>query len=955
MIQRYTVLILACGMLQVSNLHPAVTIAGNTTNASTSFCFPIDTHTYDRRNQIFFVGAQSSAGGTGAVNDFAISMLAPQALQFLPLAPQTVHLNLSAEPAANPLYDAGILFLGLVYGDPTRFIGHPAVVKAGEPSNLYFYYDFSGTTISLNQYVGVKDATGAPTTGIVGMSLYSQSYLMLGVNPSTSSVFGDPGSGIAVFMLGNVAVGERLQTQNWRVFGELNVVAGTIGGNGMAAPFDRTQPVLKIGDPLASLGQVIDIHYDQYLGRFYIAVQLQTGSNPGDGGKAIVVGMMNDKILTLYNIAPDSAFDTNQNKIIGTVGANQQVSIHKVRSMRTSTNLPYLIVVGGNGNAASTQNIVYALPLVNNTGNPQINGTLANKNVAPQLRISSKVPYQVGSRAVQTPAMQPGDMTLSTDAAAAVGGGALQAGAITDIWVRSDTVFVAVGAANANQLPGIFYSQALFDVGGTIKDWTFWQPVAGTTDQIFGLIMDPTQGNFMYMTGASDTTINTVARTQWSMGDAALRAPLAMAIATALPTQNGGVEKLIDLQPSTPGLNGISLLIATGGQTVVLAQTGTVVSGVLNPTAGALAWPSVSFDNGTINQTLPLGIDNPTIVSITGGVLADVSRLVTAVVATNGVSGTQGWLFVGGTHGVAVLSDASGNGWDTTMGLGSNFVGLNAGMSFKQVGNYALVRKLVTDGNFLYVLTDTQLDRIDLRAGNPGLGNVTAVTVAATPALLAVGGTFVDCLISGPLALLGTTSGLWRVGNGADIRTASQPSDLSWTYAPPIEGSYMVNQIIPITKTGIPADATNPLYHGANVYVLNTYRGQERAQINRFTIAPVTSGISDQTVQAIGDMYVRDVPSFLLNYGSLRTLFMTDGALWMAGRGRIRTDIPLVSVPLALLEPQSGYDGKSVGIPQSQSALPLNINDFNSVSTILRECASGSWFISGDFGLRINE
>src|SRR5262249_13689079 len=151
----------------------------------------------------------------------------------------------------------------------------------------------------------------------------------------------------------------------------LNVIDGTSDGNGQAAPFDRDQEVLKIGNALTSLGQIIDIHYDQYLNRFYIAVQLQTGGSPTDGGKAIVVGTMNNNRLTLNNIAPDSAFDANQNKIIGTMGANEQVSIHKVRSMRASTNVPYLVVVGGNGSPAVTKRTVYALPLVTASGDPK--------------------------------------------------------------------------------------------------------------------------------------------------------------------------------------------------------------------------------------------------------------------------------------------------------------------------------------------------------------------------------------------------------------------------------------------------------------------------------------------------------------------------------------------------------------------------------------------------------
>ncbi len=939
-----------------SPLSAAVVIPGDLTNQATSFSFPVFAHAYDVHNQVLFLGSQAAAGGVNQVKEFAISVLPQQGTQCIPLAPQTVMLNFKQDQT-NPLYDAGIAFLGLVYGDPTKGHGHPVVVTTSQPGSLCFYYDINSASLSLMQFLQVGDAAGLATSGIVGLSAYSQSYVMLGVKPnSNASVFGDIGSGLSLFILGAITQGEGLNTQNWRGFFPLDAVSGAviISGLGKAAPFDRTQPVLAIGDPLTSLGSVIDIHYDEFLQRFYIAVQLQAGPGATDGGKAVVVAYVQNQVLKLVSIAPDAAFDAGQDQIVGSIGANAFTSIAKVRTLHTSTNLSYLLTVGGNGDTASTAQMVYALPLVNGVVSTEQFGTLANKNAAPSLTTNPKIPYQVYYRSLNVPAAVPADMTRATDPAAVVGGMAVPSGPISDIYVRGDTVFVAVGmTANPAQLPGIYYSQALFDNTGKIKDWTLWQRAAGTTAATFGAVMEPQVGNFIYMTGATQDTVNTINSTLWGVGSDNMSAQLVRQLGTVLEPSNGGIEQLVDKQDSAPGLANISLLLAMGGSTIALAQTGNVVSGVLHPTA--TDWPIVSFEDGIINQTLPISVDTPIIVSITGGVLSDIQKLVAAEVATNGAANTMGWLFAGGTHGVAVLSDDAGNGWNTATGLGPNFVGLQAGMSFKQFGSYKFVRKIVYDSNYLYILTDTQLDRIDLSQANPGLGEFTPVTIATNTQLVAGTGSFSDCMISGPFALLGTTSGLLRVGNGADIRTALSTQEVGWQFTPPVEGTQAVYQIVPFTKTGKSSDATNPLFNGANVYVLNTYAGKERAQITRFTIAPVTDGIRDTTIQVIPDMYVNNIPSFLMNFGSLRTRFMTDGALFMAARDRIRTENPVVTVPVPSRLPQSGYTGKEIGIPQHQTSLPLDISTYEHVSALLRLYASGSWLISGDFGLRINE
>jgi hypothetical protein len=122
--------------------------------------------------------------------------------------------------------------------------------------------------------------------------------------------------------------------------------------------------------------------------------------------------------------------------------------------------------------------------------------------------------------------------------------------------------------------------------------------------------------------------------------------------------------------------------------------------------------------------------------------------------------------------------------------------------------------------------------------------------------------------------------------------------------------------------------------------------------VNRFVIHSVEgSAIDDTTMQPLPDLYVKDELSFLMNYGALRLLFNTDGALYMAARDRDLLISPAVRVPQRNAQPASGR--RDVGVVEE--GLPITIESGCQLSALLRSYASGSWILSGDFGLRINE
>ena len=280
----------------------------------------------------------------------------------------------------------------------------------------------------------------------------------------------------------------------------------------------------------------------------------------------------------------------------------------------------------------------------------------------------------------------------------------------------NDAVYAVVSETDQDHTPGIFHSQALFDDLGRIKEWTSWRRVSGDfTDHIFGAALAQQTGNITMITGNSANDLHTVKRTLWGAGDSNGSQHLVEWLNSTFPSTSGGIQGFYDLPVITPGLNNISLLIATGRNQIALAQTGLQENGILTPLGGdELVHNPVSFTDGTIDQRLT---NSTNAIAIAGGILDELQIIKeTTITRLN----NAGYLFVGGTHGLAVLVNNQGFSWDARIGLGNNLRGLVAGTAFKKIGSYKFIRKLICDDEhgLLYVLSDSTFDRIDIGASN---------------------------------------------------------------------------------------------------------------------------------------------------------------------------------------------------------------------------------------------
>jgi len=949
-----------------------------------TFSFKVQQHALSSSPKLqgtnFYVAAHPDAGGADQVKEFAVARVTRDSSQFVGLATKQARVNSENATSANPLYDQGIAFLSLFDGAESSLAGmpeRPVVVTNSDRKTIYMinnYMDIKNDNGNLEKTIqllspngeqqSTPDANGAVTAGIVQIQAISP-YIFAAVRPSSGS-FGAVGSGIVMVKIGSLPVDGGTFTGPILVDAPTGEIAHE-GGN-RALPLNISSSELKIGSNLASIGSIVDMCWHEPIlpteqevkianrSRLYIALQVTGGAAGTDGARALVVGRVNeDGTLALSSIAPEAVFDGSLNKIVGAKGANAQVSIHNVRRMFSSTSLPYLIVVGGVGAPDATKRTVYALPLVAGTGDVALEGTIAAKNVDPTDFFAQTTVPIFTQRGITQAATTAAQMPLSTDAATQVGGGALLHGDIAGIFVYEDTVFVSVESAAATQTAGIFYSQAFFEANGKIKGWTTWRRADGTLNKVLDSALDSTTGQNYFLSQNSAGEIKIVNRTVWKNGATDGLGSVIASANSLFPKQEAGVQGLHDFvvtstaaASETPGLLDISLLVATGYQKLLLVETSNVISGAVVPHAGDAFGPEVSFTNGEITQTFPVGSSKR--VAIEGGVLDDIGPIVTAEVARDGSAGSNGWLFVGGSGGVAVLSKADGSGWNTATGLSTNFTGLTAGMSFKKVGEYQQVRKLIHDDQYLYVLTENTFDRIDLTQGNVGLNSIAPKTIATADSIpvARVGGSFLDAVISEKLAIIATSNGLLRVANGFDVRTA-EAAIASWELLATPEDIGAIRQLIAVTQTGRAQDVARTS-NGGNLYAMSAYRGKNQAKLYRFEVKKVVgSSITDTTVQRISDLYVQNIPSYFASYGLFRNIFATDGALFFGTESKNNDEHSVATILNATGGVQTG-----IGFLRNKE-IPVDLNESSLISSMIQSSATGSWLLAGDHGIRANE
>src|SRR4030095_15811139 len=290
------------------------------------------------KNVISSIGNFYEGSLTNITNnqEFALSRLMRGAIAFMPLAPETA--NVSNNPnSANPLFGAGIIALGLFEvedGFSTRDI--PLVVTENEQAKIYMLE--TSTTpeaITIVPSLDIRDAQSNVSNGIIDMVTNVTSHIFAVAKPNGGQ-FGDIFSGIALLIRGTM--------DGSRVFGEVNASTGSVL-NPQALRLDPTSPALTIQSSTLQniVPNTVSLHWDNALQLLFIGLQVTANNSPGDGARAVAVcSFTGTGGIQLQAIAPDSAFDNgNTSTIIGARGAGQQISIHTINTIYTSTALNY--------------------------------------------------------------------------------------------------------------------------------------------------------------------------------------------------------------------------------------------------------------------------------------------------------------------------------------------------------------------------------------------------------------------------------------------------------------------------------------------------------------------------------------------------------------------------------------------------------------------------------------
>ncbi|HEV2916949.1 MAG TPA: hypothetical protein VGW78_04330 [Candidatus Babeliales bacterium] len=873
-----------------------VVIPGSASDSNHTFAIPIKHYITQPDGAIITSAAQPGAGM------YAIAYLNRRTKKFDGMMPEKIFVDQSKEPIANPLFDAAIDHIALLPNNNPYFMPLIAI-SANNPTSAY-YFESAQKLLSSST---INDALGKPTGGVITMIGSPITRAFAAVLPHEGE-FGQPGTGIAVF-------GIKRDTKKQNDGKEITTTSCAVLSK--AEPLDTTSRGFRWGSPLSSMSLPVSLWWDHAwtlreqrnaLSTFlYIGIgSVISGSQESDGACSIGIGINSTqgKMMHITSIFDEHAnfIDAGTDKIIIASGSTVELSVHDLTTMWTSTNMRYLIVAGGNGNYASTARMVYALPLV--AVGPH-EGRLANKN------------------SINKPALRSTDLVCNTEPAAQIGGGPLIAGDIAHIAVRNDMVCALV---HDGDHPGIYSSQPIFGSDGTITHWTQWRHAMNIPAQCIDASLSLHDGNW-YMLHAPDNVINTISHTQWTSGKDSSWYWAIHQLNTIYMQDKTNIQGIIPFTLHRNDLPMVALLALYSNATIAFAQTG------------------IEHNNGLmipIDTTLYEQDKKRIIIDYTDPILKQIQPL-TSITIGYAADKKDAWFFAAGMHGLAVLKNQeTGTG---LYSISSNYIGdIVTNMQWNKIGNYESIKKLISDNGYVYALTDTVLYRIDLSESMEAPAHI----VASTDSIAGLTGKhyFTDILISDSLALLTTTSGLYRIASGHTI-TDKNPA---WTHILLPEQEFPITRLYPVTTTGNDSDIAR--YGGSNVYVLSGNEITNRTVCHRLCINPTYNlPVDDYTVQpCMTDEFIHNTPSYCVNFGFAQNLFALDGALTYSVHHNVQSEsrllLPYHSYPLR-------SDRRFAGswLQHVAEATTGNL----SISCIVRHNTIGAWLLATNKGIRINE
>jgi len=830
-----------------------------------------------------------------------------------PLSPSTAFINSQGEGAqkkSNPVYNADIKSLTLQGSAPVVLLGtrNPAYTDAptGADQTVCLVGDpDTGESVWVNTKA-LKDAGGLDTNGIVSIE-GSRSYIFAAVSPN-GGTFGDANSGIAVL------------APSAKGLESIDATTGKVGNKAQDA-------ITPAGTDISVQNHSV-MHWDQKLGRLFVGLEISTGLGSSTAFSLLVGRLkgLREPLLTLEEALPAAAVNSTTDYIVTYDGIlDQDLKIHHIKTMHTSTGKSYVIVCG-NVNS-SDQKEAFALPIVNKQY-PTV--SLTNDNDIGKIAEKDDVDQ---SKVVSTEAQT----TKKNSDAAIIGAGNAPAD-IQKMFVKNDAVYICCIDNTSKATKGIFKSSAIFKENGLIRKWTPWERVMGAPDRVFGADIDDSTGNFWYLTEKTPTSGSTadyVKVTRWDTKDTNLLGNLRDAISEEFPKETGGIHQLFDFDTKTPCFSEdeFSMMIGTGLEKVALIRTGLDDGTSFAPTSGN------DFVGANLSNNLKI-YSNDALKSIGPICCAEVTK------------GAEGWVFVGGYNGLAVLSDVDGGGLTTVDDLTTNF----NNFTFKKLGSFKNIHKIVSDDTYLYFLTPKAVYRIELDAtkfdGVPTAALNAEIIAQPTYSNIPTCNqydSFLDLIVTNKLGILATTSGLYRTSNGKNIADNVDVNEArNWTQVLTKAG----NNLGPVTHLSFLRKPSTVEAKDGNFYAVAGNMSTNLSTIVRFDFADTSaSAIDDNTVSAVGEKKERPANKtrdYYYPFGGFRAANKTDGTFSFHSLSKHFGDSNLFK--------KINMNSNLTSARFSDRTLLIDLeSDASNIGIPVKNSTSGAWMVPGDWGIRINE
>lgn len=183
-------------------------------------------------------------------------------------------------------------------------------------------------------------------------------------------------------------------------------------------------------------------------------------------------------------------------------------------------------------------------------------------------------------------------------------------------------------------------------------------------------------------------------------------------------------------------------------------------------------------------------------------------------------------------------------------------------------------KKLIVDDMFLYVATTEHIYKVSIE----NAGESKSVLLFSSDFSQPIFGKISDFIVSGPLALVATTRGLFTNQEGTSVRKVSEQNSLKWVRVSIPEGLLPVTKLVPISCDGTVHGLTKA--EGGQLYVVSSYQGRDQGFINRFSVCSLDQNgvVLKDTLVPFCDYYLKNIPSHFLDLCSMISGFVFDGS-----------------------------------------------------------------------------